>query len=131
MGNLWKICNIVGPRNLRYCEFTKISNQGTDYKSVQYLHNIFCFWIKSVTHFLKVTQIMFLPICYYRFSIFALETLKLEWQCSQYLELNPTCVPGTFCQVVGCFIYILIKFKMFIYYPSLLSFLGVLFPWQL
>ena len=23
---------------------------------------------------------------------FALETLKLEWQCNQYLELKPTCV---------------------------------------
>ena len=30
------------------------------------------------------------PIPHFRFSIFALETLELEWQCSQYLELNPT-----------------------------------------
>ena len=28
------------------------------------------------------------------FTIFVLETLKLEWQCSQYLELNPTCEEG-------------------------------------
>ena len=26
-----------------------------------------------------------------RFSIVVLETLKFEWQCSQYIELNPTC----------------------------------------
>ena len=31
------------------------------------------------------------PICHLRFSIFILETLKFEWQCSQYFELNPTC----------------------------------------
>ena len=55
---------------------------------------------------------MSLLIYYHRFSIFAPETLKLEWRCSQYLELNPT-----FCQDGGCFIYILIKFKMFMYYP--------------
>ena len=24
-------------------------------------------------------------------QMFVLETLKLEWQCSQYFELNPTC----------------------------------------
>ena len=29
--------------------------------------------------------------CYLRFSIVVLETLKFEWQCCQYLELNPTC----------------------------------------
>ena len=29
--------------------------------------------------------------CDLRFSIFVLETLKFEWQCSQYLDLNPTC----------------------------------------
>ena len=29
--------------------------------------------------------------CHLRFSIVVLETLKFEWQCSQYLELNPTC----------------------------------------
>ena len=35
---------------------------------------------------------MSLLICHFRFSIFVLETLKFEWQCSQYLELNPTSV---------------------------------------
>ena len=29
--------------------------------------------------------------CHLRFSIVVLETLKFEWQCSQYLELIPTC----------------------------------------
>ena len=29
--------------------------------------------------------------CHLRFSIVVLETLKFKWQCSQYLELNPTC----------------------------------------
>ena len=32
------------------------------------------------------------PNSYFRFPIFVLETPKLEWQCSQYLELNQTCV---------------------------------------
>ena len=31
-------------------------------------------------------------MCCCRFSIFVLDTLKFEWQCSQYIELNPTCV---------------------------------------
>ena len=30
--------------------------------------------------------------CHLRFSISFQETLKYEWQCSQYLELNPNCV---------------------------------------
>ena len=34
---------------------------------------------------------MSLLICRFRFSIFVLETLKFEWQCSQYLILYPTC----------------------------------------
>ena len=33
-----------------------------------------------------------LHICDFRFSLFLLETLKFERQCSQYLALNPTCV---------------------------------------
>ena len=31
------------------------------------------------------------PISRFWFSIFVIETLELGWQCSQYLELNPTC----------------------------------------
>ena len=30
-----------------------------------------------------------------RLSMFVLEALKFEWQRSQYLELNPTCVAET------------------------------------
>ena len=44
------------------------------------------------TNFLKVSGIISPLIRHFRFSIFVLETLKLEWQCSQYLELNPTCL---------------------------------------
>ena len=33
---------------------------------------------------------MSLLICHFKCSIFVLETLKFGWQCSQYLELNPT-----------------------------------------
>ena len=36
-------------------------------------------------------KLMFSPNCHLRFSIFGLETLSFEWQCNQYLELNPTC----------------------------------------
>ena len=35
-------------------------------------------------------QIMSLLICRFRLSSFVLETLKLKWKCSQYLQLNPT-----------------------------------------
>ena len=52
--------------------------------------NILSFWTYDVTNFPKVSRIIFSPIHHFRFSIFALETLELEWQCSQYLELNPT-----------------------------------------
>ena len=48
----------------------------------------------NVTHFLKIIQFMSSLNCHRRFSIFLLETLKFEWQCSQYLELNPTCIKG-------------------------------------
>ena len=34
---------------------------------------------------------MSLLIFHLRFSISVLEILKFEWQCNQYLELNPTC----------------------------------------
>ena len=52
--------------------------------------NILSFWTYDVINFLKVGGIIFSLICHFRFSIFALKTLELEWQCSQYLELNPT-----------------------------------------
>ena len=53
--------------------------------------NIINFWTYDVTNFPKVSKIMSPWIHYFRFSISVLETLELEWQCSQYLELNPTC----------------------------------------
>ena len=56
------------------------------------LLNILSFWTNNVTNFPKVTLLMSLPICCFRFSIFVLETLKFEWQCNQYLQLNPTYV---------------------------------------
>ena len=37
---------------------------------------------------------MSLLTCHFRFLVLVLKTLKLEWQCSQYLELNLTCVLG-------------------------------------
>ena len=39
---------------------------------------------------------MSLPICHFRFSIFVLETLKFEWECSQYLEFNQICAYATY-----------------------------------
>ena len=56
--------------------------QGTDF-----LPNILNVWTNDVTNFLKVIGIM--SICHFRFLIFV---FNCEWQCSQYLELNPTCV---------------------------------------
>ena len=52
--------------------------------------NILSFWT-YVTKFSKASRKISPPIHHSRFSILVLETLELEWQCSQYLELNPTC----------------------------------------
>ena len=57
----------------------------------QILPNKLRVWTNDVTNILKVTQIISPQTSYFRFSIFVLEALKFEWQCSQYLELNPTC----------------------------------------
>ena len=54
--------------------------------------NILSFWTYNVTNFPKVSGIISPLIRDFRFSICVPETLELEWQCSQYLELNPTCV---------------------------------------
>ena len=51
--------------------------------------NTLSFWTSDVTNYPKVTQLMSLLIFHFQFSIFVLETLKFEWQCSQYFELNP------------------------------------------
>ena len=56
--------------------------------------NTFClwsFWTNDATNFPKVMKLMSSLTCHLRFLIFVLETLKFEWQCGQYLELNPTC----------------------------------------
>ena len=39
-------------------------------------------------------ELVFPPNCYLRFSIVVLEILKFKWQCTQYLEFNPTCAKG-------------------------------------
>ena len=50
------------------------------------------FQTDNVTHFPKVMKLMSSSNCHLNFSIFVLETLKFECQCSQYLEFNPICV---------------------------------------
>ena len=40
---------------------------------------------------------MLLSIHHFRFSFFVLDIVKFEWQCSQYLELNPTCAHALYC----------------------------------
>ena len=85
--NLQKICNIVG---LRYKEEKLTCSQYLDQQFLLSL-NISSFWIYGVTYFPKISRIISPPIRCFRFSAFILETLELEWQCSQYLELNPTC----------------------------------------
>ena len=52
--------------------------------------------ISFLPNILKRTYLMSLLICHFKCSIFVLETLKFGWQCSQYLELNPTCAHQTF-----------------------------------
>ena len=46
---------------------------------------------------MKVTRIISPLSCHLRFFLICVpETLKLEWQCSQYYELNPTYDNGMF-----------------------------------
>ena len=52
-------------------------------------------WTNDVEDFPKLTWIISPSSCHLRFSIVVLETLKLEWQCSQYHKLNPTCGKAT------------------------------------
>ena len=66
------------------------SRRYASYWNAFLLLNILSFWTNNVTNFPKVIRLMSLPICCFRFSIFVLETLKFEWQCNQYLQLNPT-----------------------------------------
>ena len=66
---------------------------GSQYLVAQFLwiHFFLSCWTSDVTNSPKVMKLMSLPKCHFRFLIVVLETLKFEWQCSQYLELNPTC----------------------------------------
>ena len=66
---------------------------GNQYPDWQYLLslNILSFSTYHVINFPKVSGIKSSPNYHFRFPIFVLETFKLQWQCSQYLELNPTC----------------------------------------
>ena len=66
---------------------------GSQYFVAHFLwtHFFLSCWTDYVINFLKVMNLMSSPNCHLRFSIVVLETLKFEWQCSQYLELNPTC----------------------------------------
>ena len=76
-------------------------NQYLDYQFLSSL-NILSFWAYDATNFPKVSRIISPLIHHFRFSIAVLETLELEWQCSQYLELNPTCANGlTVCSQAG------------------------------
>ena len=88
--NLPKICDIIGPK-LKILGKKLICSQYLDWQFLLSL-NILSFWTYDVTNFPKISEIMSPPICHFRFLIFVLETLKFEWQCSQYLELNLTCV---------------------------------------
>ena len=56
------------------------------------------FWTYDNSNFLKATKLMFSPNCCVRFSIFVTESMKFEWQCSQYLKFDLTCAEGP----VGC-----------------------------
>ena len=72
-GNLRKICDVICPKFL-------------------WTHFFLSCWTNDVTNFPKVIKSMPSMNCHLRFSIFVPETLKFKWQCSQCLELNPTCV---------------------------------------
>ena len=65
---------------------------GIQYFVAQFLwtHFFLSCWTNHVTNFPKVMNLMSSPNCHRGFSIVVLETLKFEWQYSQYLELNPT-----------------------------------------
>ena len=72
-----------------------IFSQGTDYKSV-FLPNIFSFWTNNVTNFPKVSGIISsLGSSFWSCNLCPrkpLSSRRSNWQRSQYVELNPTCV---------------------------------------
>ena len=78
---------------------------GSQYFVAQFLWTYFFLscWTNDVTNFPKVMNLMSSPNCYLRFSIVVLETLKFEWQCSQYLELKPSC--ANYNDIWWCFLY--------------------------
>ena len=69
---------------------TKIFSQYLDCQFLLSL-NILSSWTHHVMNFPNINGIVSPPNLHLRFSIVVLETSKLERQCSQYLELNPTC----------------------------------------
>ena len=92
LGNLWKICNIIGSKtkNIRSLQKLFIKVLTTN----QVLPNILRVWTNDVTNVLKVTRIISPLTSHLRFSIFVLETLKFQWQVlttCQYLQLNRAC----------------------------------------
>ena len=77
----WQVSEVIN-----FITFRKFVTQ-----LVQNLPNILSFWTNNVTNFPKVMKLMCSLTCHFWFSIFVIENMKFEWQCSQYLELNPTC----------------------------------------
>ena len=83
LGNLGKICLKTWDKNANKLICIQ-------YLDSQFLltHFFLSLWTNNVTNVPKVMKLMSSPTCHFRFSIFFLETLKFEWQCSHYLELN-------------------------------------------
>ena len=78
--------------------------QGTDYHTVYSNFFLSC-WTNDVEDFPKVTWIISPPSCQIRFfdccpwNFF--NSRRKDWQCSQYLTLNPTCATGFSTSVHG------------------------------
>ena len=81
-------------RNLFFVLFLKSRRTSTNRNLTHFVHLKISYGqaTNDVKNFLKVMNLMSLPNCHLRFSIVVLETLNFEWQCSQDIELNPTCV---------------------------------------
>ena len=72
-GNLWKICDIIGPKPEEKMWINWLVQQGTDYQSV-YSHSFLRFWTNNVKSFPKVTTVISPLTCPLTFLIFVLET---------------------------------------------------------
>ena len=92
----WKFVTLLVQKLLCY---KNCATLGTD---SGYWIFFFSCWTNDVTNFLNVIWIISPLTCHFRFLIVVLKAFKFEWQCSQYLILNPTCDNPKYIHLICC-----------------------------